>query len=242
MANCLIICEGVTDRTLIGEYLKGISGWVYTTIGNNLFNDYDINWFKRGEEKLGIGIVNGDDFLPFAGDFAFRHRNSPQDIERLIIVTDNDDEEEVNDRFINILKAMDEKLGHIHNFNPRESMNRWLSVDYIDEFSQDACFQYCFLTVPIEEQGSLETYMLKALANNQEEGVIVVGRASEFVEELATSKYLKRRRDKTKAKLGVAMSVFSPNRSVDSMLEIISVVDWKNFKETHRQFEILEQL
>ena len=95
MANCLIICEGVTDRTLIGEYLKGISGWVYTTIGNNLFNDYDINWFKRGEEKLGIGIVNGDDFLPFAGDFAFRHRNSPQDIERLIIVTDNDDYEEL---------------------------------------------------------------------------------------------------------------------------------------------------
>jgi len=54
--------------------------------------------------------------------------------------------------------------------------------------------------------------------------------------------YLKKRRERTKAELGVALSAFSPDKVFTTMQELIDSFDWTEFEATDKQFKLLTEI
>lgn len=63
-----------------------------------------------------------------------------------------------------------------------------------------------------------------------------------FVEGFESDMYLKKRRERTKAELGAALTVFSPDKVFTTMQELIDSVDWSKFEATDRQFKLLTEI
>ena len=85
--------------------------------------------------------------------------------------------------------------------------------------------------------------MLKALFERSDSTHEVADKVHDFVARFNTeSKYnvfLKRRRDKIKAELGMFVSVINPDKMFDTLKELIESVDWSKFDLTNSQFSML---
>ena len=85
--------------------------------------------------------------------------------------------------------------------------------------------------------------MLKALCESSDSRHEVADKVHDFVARFNTeSKYnvfLKRRRDKIKAELGMFVSVINPDKMFNTLGELIKSVDWSKFDLTNSQFSML---
>ena len=244
MADYLIMCEGITDQTLIGQYLCDVSGWKYVKIQESKrpINSDSIVWYKREEDRLGIGRVDGDDFHPMTSKIIEYNRRDDLGISKYAIVTDNDSTDEIRERFKSNMALFESGFDIKYQSWDKQDTNKWIPLKYKNGFSEEKELVFCFLTVPLKDQGALETYMLNALANNRPEGKLIADESNRFIDELKTAVYLRGRRDKVKAKLGTALSVFDPDRSVNTMVEIVEQIDWIGFNETNKQFVLLTEM
>ena len=241
----MILCEGASDQILLSAYLEKEKGWEY--IKSNLsrsfpFVDRNLAWYKNHQEEyLGIWQVGGNSFeaviQKIMGLEAIEHA-----VDSLAIVTDHDDEEAEKERPKKIINVIDENL-HIINFDENEliskSNNKWARIEYKDSFQQSQHMDFCYLLVPIESQGALETYMLNALSEKSVTKKEAIQQVKMFIREFKSDEFLRRRREKVKAELSVSISVFIPDRMFDSITEIIKSVDWSDFRSTDTQFGIL---
>jgi len=90
--------------------------------------------------------------------------------------------------------------------------------------------------------GALETFMLDALSEKSPEKKHVVEQSRSFVKGFKSDVYLKKRRERTKAELGVALSAFSPDKVFTTMQELIDSFDWTEFEATDKQFKLLTEI
>ena len=241
----MILCEGASDQMLLSAYLTQEKGWIFIKNGKDSlpFSDKEIFWYtKECKDYLGIWRVNGKAFEPIVRKIleleAIEHT-----VESMCIITDHDDDDEAeNKRPESIFNVANEVL-HIKGFNVNEliiqSNHQWASIEYKDSFSQDQQMDICYLLVPLDSQGALETYMLNALSENSDAKKEAICQVKEFVNGFNSEVFLKKRRDRTKAELSVSISVFAPDRMFDTLTEIIKSVDWTNFRTTDTQFGVL---
>ena len=122
-----------------------------------------------------------------------------------------------------------------------EFTNKWVSVVYDNAFGSTE-IRLCYVLVPLTEIGALETFMMNALSEQSTEQRSVILQAKEFVTNFSSEKYLRERREKIKAELGVSLSVFSPDRIFTTMKELLDSVQWSEFDTTNAQFNILKEL
>ena len=241
----MILCEGATDQILISAYLMKEKGWdfIKTRKDSFPFSDKDLFWYENEcGEYLGIWQINGKSFEPVVRRIMVLE-SVEHTVESICIITDHDDEDEAeNKRPEGILNAANEVL-QIKDFDIGELKNKsnhqWTSIEYKDSFSQDQHMDICYLLVPVDSQGALETYMLNALSENSESKKEAIQQVKAFVKEFKSEEFLKKRRDRVKAELSVSISVFSPDRMFDTMTEIIKSVDWTDFRTTDTQFGVL---
>ena len=239
----MILCEGETDQVLIGYYLKSISGWKFSKKEKEVpFTEAPVYWYRNAkEELLGIWNVGGNNFNS-AVEEIFSLEILEHSIERIVIITDNDDSDvfkcRINPLYLNICKKINIKNDL---YNPKEMLNRWGKICFKNDFGK-VNIDICFILVPLDEHGALETFMLNSLANNDEDKRDVVSQSKDFILKLKSKKYLIHRREKIKAELGVSIAVFSPDKVFTTMNELIESVDWKEYSKFNNQFELLKEL
>ena len=239
--NRIILCEGETDQLLLGKYLESVSGWRFFHNKKSLFPKERISWYKKSERgNLGIWAVGGNNFLN-AMEMIIERETLEPSIDNLAVITDHDDDEAETER----LRGLPELWSH-HFPNERsvidERPNRWMEWKYCDKFHQEHHIHLLYLLVPLEQHGALETFMLDSLLERSEEKKQVIDQSREFVNHFKSDVYLRQRRDRIKAELGVSLSVFSPDKVFTTMNELINEVNWGEFEQADRQFEMLKQI
>lgn len=117
MIKGLILCEGNSDQILLGQLLQKRKNWKFVKKLNNApFNNQNIAWYKNTAEDLfGIWYVGGSNFIP-AVKSVFKRELLEHTVESLLVVTDNDDTSEVEDRLNVIISEISStlKIGSEH--------------------------------------------------------------------------------------------------------------------------------
>lgn len=243
--KAIILCEGETDQILIGLYLESISQYHYITNKKfeNIFINEKINWYTDNSDNIiGIWDNGGNNFDSSIKNICDREKNIEHLIEHVVIITDHDDETVENDKPKKIYELLSSGLGTNSQLTNTLKNNEWLTFNFEAPFSCAAQMKVCYLLVPLEEQGALETYMLSALTEDKAEQKEVIEQAKEFIENIHTEVYLKGRRLRTKAVMGVSLSVFNPEGIFRIMNEILHSVNWSKFEISQRQFRIISDL
>lgn len=246
MINGMILCEGYTDQILIASYLEQMKGWHYKKerFVQAPFANKEISWYENeNQEIMGIWVAGGNDFTALLQTI-MNLEIIEHTICALAIVTDHDDSEAENERPKELFKVIQDML-EVKSFdvdNALNSINHWFEIQFKDAFSQLVSLRLCYLLVPIDSQGALETFMLDALSENSESKKQAIAQVKEFIRHFESDKYLQKRREKIKAELGVSISIFSPDRMFDTLVELIKSVDWTTFESTNRQFEVLFEI
>ena len=237
----LILCEGETDQALIGSFLEATAGWVYLKkISDFPFQGEKICAYQKDENNtLGIWQVGGNDFS-HAIDVILEGAKKDEVVDNIAVVTDHDDIDAEQNRPQEMLNIFSSSLG-IGTLTRENYLNKWSPILFNNIFGPSA-IQFCYLMVPIEEAGALETFMMNSLYEQNAENKNVISQAKTFVREFSSEKYLRERREKVKAELGVSLSVFSPDRIFRTMKELIDSVSWGDFTTAHVQFERLQEL
>lgn len=237
----VILCEGETDQILIGSYLEQIGNWNYSKNRKLPFTKESINWFVNSENDfLGIWQVGGNDFsIPLKKVLELAHLESS--IQKLAVITDHDDSDAETVRPSTLLSIIGEEL-KTEAVVDLQWIGQWTSLAFQDKFMANSVIELCYILVPINMQGALETFMLESLSEQAPEKDEIISQASDFINNLKSKAYLTKRREKVKAQLGVSLSVFSPDRIFTTMNELLQSVNWAEFQTTHEQFKALDKI
>jgi hypothetical protein len=237
----IILCEGETDQILIGSYLEKIGKWTYFKGKNLPFHKESINWFTNSEEDfLGIWQVGGNNFtIPLKEVLDLAHLESS--IQKLAIITDHDDNDAETVRPSKLLSVIGKEL-NTEAAVDLQWIGQWKSLTFQDSFKAYSVIELCYILVPLNMQGALETFMLESLAEQAPEKEGIICQARDFINNIKSNVYLTKRREKVKAQLGVSLSVFSPDRIFTTMDELLKSVNWAEFQTAHEQFKALDNV
>lgn len=234
----LLLCEGETDQILIGYYLQVMCGWIYRKgNANDLFPDKNINWYEKSGDTLGI-LSNGGDNFSKSLKYLFKSELLDAKIAKIIVIGDNDDNKK--EEFIKntICDCTNEIL---KNGVKLENASTWGIANINTAFGIEK-INIAYMLLPADEEGALETFMLNALSENDIEKANVVAQVKEFVKNIKSNVFLKKRREKVKAELGVSIAVFSPDKVFKTMNELLEEVHWEKYDTINGQFAFLKEL
>lgn len=241
MTDSIILCEGETDQALVGCYMEKVAGWRYIkNAKEEPFPNESTHWYHDSNGYMdGIWQVGGNEFSKALSSI-FGREKLEHSIERIVIITDHDDQGAETNRLSEIKGVIETVLGD-QLIDIQLLTNQWGSILFRDPF-KEARIQLLYLLIPVEEYGALETYMMNALSEQSKDKKHVIEESKTFIDGFQSDVYLKHRREKIKAELGVSLSIFSPDRIFTTMKELIDSVAWEDFSETHKQFELLKRL
>ena len=250
----IILCEGDTDRDLLGYYITRVTNWRYQNkLDEPPFKlDKDsksyIAWYKYAQENndeqeniLAIWPVGGNDFTHAVKKIS-RALILGSGVQKLIIITDHDDKLAESERRDEIYSELMKNLGADAS-KIDDNISGWSTFSFTGRLMPSTISVY-YLLVPLEENGALETFMMSALCENDENKAALITEAKSFVQKISSkiTSYLTGRREKIKAELGITISVLSPDKVFTTMNELINSVQWENCDDTHKQFKILREI
>ena len=243
--NSIIVCEGQTDGILISYGLEKLSGWSFVKgkevreKQNLAFAEFEMNWYKRDGDYLGIIIAGGNDFRKITSQIS--ERNTYQfAISKLIVVTDHDDIDAEADRFKDVIAS-------IANFDEDKiktfSIGRWNEYSFRDKLGNEGMFEFYYLLIPEQNFGAMETFVAEEISNIGIDEQYAAEQVNDFVEnKFESAKFLTKRRERIKAKLSVLLSVISPDRTFTTINEYLKSVDWNEFEGYKNTFKVVTEL
>lgn len=122
-------------------------------------------------------------------------------------------------------------------------INQWRPNVYKNSFNQNSSLDFLLLVIPTESEGALESLLLEAISENDEDEIIV-SQSVDFVEKIQplASKYLSKNRLKLKAALGVTWAIQYPEKLFQFIDAQIRSVQWENYKVLNSCFEQLKKI
>ncbi|GAU76739.1 DUF3226 domain-containing protein [Fusibacter sp. 3D3] len=240
--NKLILCEGKTDAILLSYYLEKTCGWTHRNAPKGLDIKADetkgesVYWYRKENESLLIcGVGGKDNFRSFFRDKIQSAMVDSGAFARIAVVTDRDDrhEKSIVDSFLSSLNPI---IATIEN-------DKWISNRYENSYKQESNVDFLLVIIPSENEGALETLLLEAISEKEEDRAIVE-RSISYVDEIhpIASKYLSKNRLKLKAYLGVTWSIQYPEKLFSFIDEQIRSVKWEESKVLERCFEQLKSI
>lgn len=243
--NSIILCEGKTDAILTSYYLDKVYGWKLLK-GNKPVNLKGINkqnevmnWYELSNKKLCIWGVGGIDNF----DYAIKHiiklnrlANENQAFDKLIMITDRDDEE--ND--YNISKKFD-NIFLENNVKIDTKVNEIKTTTYKNDIEDELDIEIGLIVLPTQSKGAIETFLLEVLSEKDEEKELIE-QVKEFVKNIKSEKYLQKRREKVKAELSVTFALISPDKVFTPLHNLLCEVNWSDYTKFQEGFKILENL
>lgn len=243
--NSIILCEGKTDAILTSYYLDRVYGWKYLSknkpVGIKIRDKQseELNWYQLENKKLCIWGVGGVDNFEYAINHIInlnRLANEEQLFNKIIIITDRDDEENndyIISKYINLLKnsGIEAKL----------QLNEMQQSTYENDIEDTIDIEIGLVVLPVETKGAIETFLLEVLSENKDEKYIVEN-VREFIKSIKSNKYLQKRRERVKAELGVTFALISPDKVFTTLHNLLCEIPWSNYTTFQEGFKILEKL
>lgn len=240
--NKLILCEGKTDAILLSYYLEKTCGWIHRNAPKGLDIRVDETrgesayWYRRESESLLICGVGGKD--NFGSFFREKIQSAIVDTNaftKIAVVTDHDDcaEKFIIDSFKASLRPIITKIEN----------GKWLTNSYENSYKQESFVDFLLVIIPTDKEGALETLLLEAISENEEDETIVK-RSISYVDDIQplATKYLSKKRLKLKACLGVTWAIQYPEKLFSFIDNQIRSVRWEESQVLSQCFEQLKKI
>ncbi len=242
----IILCEGETDLILISYYLEKVKGWKYTSTPKGLSFNFDekdnkaaCNYQNKNSEELLICAVGGNrNFGKFFTDYLNRPimlANAGETEYRIALVTDRDDcsVEEI-ERSITL--ELSPIINHVQN-------NIWQENEVNADLGTTVKIDFLLVVVPKANHGALETVLMDALSKDDYDANIIK-ESKQFITAIKpkADKYIHENRLQLKAQLGVAFSVFNPEKTFSLFKERLVSVEWEKSDVLANCFEKLIEI
>lgn len=241
----VILCEGSTDFILLQYYMREANGWMFKS--NNVINIKGVKAreciMTKDSSILSIIGCGGCNRIIPALSYIFEFNNISaigEAFDNVIIITDRDEvttEQEFCNDVIKQLKEYGDELEYdIKN-------NQWISYMYNNGYGDVQKAKLLLLIIPFEDTGAMETFLLKAIAADDEYDKMIIEKCNKFVEKIDDEKrYLKKRRYITKAKFDVFFSVRTSAQQFNERREILKNVQWEKYTLIQKSFAKLGEI
>lgn len=242
----IILCEGETDLILISYYLEKTKGWVYTRNPKGLkltFTEQDnraaCSYINDNDDELLICAVGGkDNFGNFFNENLKKPimRSTARETEyRIALVTDRDDVS-IQEIECTISEQLSPTVNSVGN-------NIWKTNIVDAELGAKITIEFLLLVIPKENTGALETVLMDSLAENEYDANIIE-KCSDFITDIKpdADRYIHENRLQLKAQLGVAFSIFNPEKTFSLFKERLVSVKWEDSPVLAKCFEKLIEI
>lgn len=160
--------------------------------------------------------------------------------DKIVIITDRDEvltEQEFSEQIEYQIKVYNGKYsGLITN-------NEWMEFSFINGYGDELKTKLLMLVIPFEETGAMETFLLNAIAEQDEYYKYIINQCNAFVDNVDNQrKYLNKRRYITKAKFDVYFSVRTSAEQFNERRNIIKNVAWEKYPLIQNSFDKLGEL
>lgn len=160
--------------------------------------------------------------------------------DKIVIITDRDEvltEQEFSEQIEYQIKVYNGKYsGLITN-------NEWMEFSFINGYGDELKTKLLMLVIPFEETGAMETFLLNAIAEQDEYDKYIINQCNAFVDNVDNQrKYLNKRRYITKAKFDVYFSVRTSVEQFNERRNIIKNVAWEKYPLIQNSFDKLGEL
>ncbi len=257
----VIICEGNTDLTLIQYFLIKVYNWIYIEKNNykkykedgithplKTKNQNDIKWLEHNNGSvlciLSSGGVSG---IPSMLEQILDLNNigSVKQFDKIVVISDRD---EVNTE-VDFIKTLNIKFeNYTVKFSSEVLHNCWNVAEYTDLNKNDCNINYLPLIIPFEETGAIETFLLDSISAANEIDKKVIDQCKDFIDNIDckdnddTKKYLKHRREQTKAKFNTVFSIMTPAEAFEQRRTLLRSVPWEQYETIQKCFGQLSKL
>lgn len=238
----LVLCEGYTDQLFVNTYIVGKNiGYenVKSERPKYRLGKYNIDWLKNKYGEY-VGIIQnvGHDFKDALNLICRRKIQDKNDYTNICIITDHDE----NNTEIEVIKTL-QKIMNNAGFRECDSTDdNTFRYEFTNSFGENREMDISLIVVPLDKTGALETFMLDSMSNGMPDRRKVIDYSKKVIEEFESDFYLQHRRDRVKAEMGVAYSIFDPERGVKTIKELITETDWATYDSVDKQFYKLIQL
>lgn len=251
----IILCEGFDEVYILGYYLFKTNSWkLISNNKNKKFSEYYslpkvnprnqlIEIYEKNEDRLAIWSVGGkDNFLKAFQSIKEINLNQPEyAINQVFIIQDRDNSEieSATEKIKITLKNSGIDIERLNN----NALNAW---NFQSE-GEDYITNIIPIVLPFDEQGAIETILMKAISESSEEEKYIVDRANKYIKEFfipekKLNRFLTHEREKLKAKFSAVISVTNPDRSTATFNTLLMSHSWEEKEEIKKHFQILNEL
>lgn len=239
----VILCEGNSDRILLSYYIMSVSGYEYESSGKLPsfgFDAENFSWYKRDKQFLIMVAVTGSDFSAVLEKLLSftQAEEKNRGIGKIVIVTDNDDDNSVRQRLEKIKNVFDKYQVSVDSADGQV----WDCCRYRNKFFDECILEKLIVLQPKDEAGNLETFILSMMSDKDENDKQLIEQVKVFIENLCSEKYLRKRREKLKAELSVTFSIISPTHIFQKINKILKDIDWSQYSRFNEQYKELSLL
>lgn len=241
----VILCEGSTDFVLLQHFMRRTYQWEYKSnkqinIAGQSARECTLQKDDNTVSIIGCGGCNR--LIPCLNYELMLNSVSAlgEAYDKIVIITDRDEvltEQEFSEQIEYQIKVYNGKYsGLITN-------NEWMEFSFINGYGDELKTKLLMLVIPFEETGAMETFLLNAIAEQDEYDKYIINQYNAFVDNVDNQrKYLNKRRYITKAKFDVYFSVRTSAEQFNERRNIIKNVAWEKYPLIQNSFDKLGEL
>ena len=241
----VILCEGSTDFVLLQLFMRRTYQWEYKSnkqinIAGQSARECTLQKDDNSLSIIGCGGCNR--LIPCLNYELMLNSVSAlgEAYDKIVIITDRDEvltEQEFSEQIEYQIKVYNGKYsGLITN-------NEWMEFSFINGYGDELKTKLLMLVIPFEETGAMETFLLNAIAEQDEYDKYIINQCNAFVDNVDNQrKYLNKRRYITKAKFDVYFSVRTSAEQFNERRNIIKNVAWEKYPLIQNSFDKLGEL
>lgn len=241
----VILCEGSIDFVLLQHFMRRTYQWEYKSnkqinIAGQSARECTLQKDDNTVSIIGCGGCNR--LIPCLNYELMLNSVSAlgEAYDKIVIITDRDEvltEQEFSEQIEYQIKVYNGKYsGLITN-------NEWMEFSFINGYGDELKTKLLMLVIPFEETGAMETFLLNAIAEQDEYDKYIINQCNAFVDNVDNQrKYLNKRRYITKAKFDVYFSVRTSAEQFNERRNIIKNVAWEKYPLIQNSFDKLGEL
>lgn len=247
----IILCEGSDDQYILGYYLynrtKGNNDCWKRIENKNDFSElfeltnFSVECYRKGDNHIAIVCVNGKDrFNKVFQELSNIFKAYPDEISNIVFVMDRDDNL-VSDGLSGIKTIIESNLDDAEVSDLKN--NDINTISFTNDNEEASNLNIIPIIIPFEENGAIETILMKGIKDNSPEENYIVDEAASYIGKLVGSgeiySYLQKRRQILKAKFSSVIAVTNPDRSTGTYDKLLTSHEWYNNYEVEKHFKIL---
>lgn len=246
--NAMILCEGESDGIVLSQYFHYRFGFSFVK-GTKCANDTRRAFqYVKDKMNLTIQMVGGCTNFCTALEDVLRVNHVNTDDENqfthIAVIADHDSDREKN----NLLQNLNQVLEDLNDWSrmPTLQEGNWCQgIQNTDMVGRLVAVELLFLSIPLEENGALETLLLSAL-EKKAGSEYLAQQSREFIDELMQNQvrlpkeYLASRAEQVKAPLAVFFAVAAPTRMYQKQQAVFDMIDWSSLEEMQRTLQAFD--